>query len=788
MEVLPAALRPFAQFRQFVRVRVFPDPKRPGKTVKLPVHPVTGEATNAHDPSIWRSFDELAGGGPIGFVFTEKDPFFFIDIDDAVTASGDWNDASKMLCERFAGAAVEVSQSGRGMHIFGTGKCPPHSCDNTALGTQFYTRDRFALLTGLHARGDAASDHTAALQWLVETHFPLAVGTARGEWQEGPVPHWRGPEDDEDLIRRALRSQSATSLFGAKASFADLWHGNAEALAAAFPGDRQPVDDSAADAALASHLAFWTGCDGPRIERLMRQSALVRGKWDREDYLPRTIARVCEPGRAVCQDKPQMALDPEPDEGKSLSDPVNRAAADEFARMQDQVQLFAGCAYVMGAKGVWSTHHATVMSPSVFDAVYGGRIFILDPTSEKTETSAFKAFTQSRILRWPVVAWTQFRPELTPGEVFEEEGTRYVNSYVPVPVRRVDGDVRPFLQHVEKLFPDARDRDLILSYMAACVQLKGTKFQWCPVIQGVPGNGKTLLARCVMAAIGDRHCYVPHAADLADRFNDWLLDKVFYAVEDIYVSEDKADEVIENLKPMITNDRMQVQGKGEKKEMRRVCGNFMMNMNRRDGLKKERNDRRFSIFFTPQQQKEDLVRDGMVDGYFQRLYEWLRADGYAIVAEYLHRYRISDEVRDSLLGEAPRTSSHEDVRAAAGGLVEETVTEAIDAGLPGFRNGWVSFTHLRTLLGSIRRTNVRLHTLRDMLDDMGYIPHPGLPDGRTNNPLAMDGNKRSKLYIRKGHATSTWTAAGEIARQYEADQMEEAFGQQPVGGHLAAAK
>lgn len=787
MEVLPAALRPLAQYRQFIRVRAYPDPKRPGKTIKLPVHPVTGETHDAHDRTIWRSFDELAGG-PVGFVFTEADPFFFVDIDDALTPEGQWNEAAQMLCQRFAGAAVEVSQSGRGMHIIATGTCPPHGCNNVPLGTQFYTAKRFVMLTGTHARGDAASDHTPALQWLVETHFPEAVGTARGEWQEGPVEHWRGPEDDAELLRRAMRSQSATALFGAKASFADLWLNDRDALARAFPGDRQPVDESAADAALASHLAFWTGCDGPRIERLMRESALLREKWDREDYLPRTIARVCEPGRAVCQDKPQMALDPEPDEGKTLSDPVARAAADEFARHHDQLALFEGCAYVMGAKGVWSTHHAAVLAPSVFDVAYGGRIFVLDPLQEKIDLSAFKAFTQSRTLRWPIVAWTQFRPEMTPGDVFEEEGTRYVNSYVPVPVRRVDGDVGPFLAHVAKLFPEARDRDIVLSYMAACVQMKGVKFQWCPVIQGVPGNGKTLLARCVMAAVGDRHSYVPQASDLADRFNDWLLDKVFYAVEDIYVSEDKADEVIENLKPMVTNDRLQVQGKGEKKEMRRVCGNFMMNMNKRDGLRKERNDRRFAIFFTPQQQKEDLVRDGMTGGYFQRLYEWLRADGYAIVAEYLHRYRISDEVRDSLLAEAPLTSSHEEVRAAAGGLVEESVLEAIDEGRQGFRNGWVSLTHLRALLGTIRRSNVRLHTLKDMLADMGYVPHPGLPDGRTNNPVAVDGQKRSKLYVRREHATVTWKAPGEIARQYEADQMEEAFGQTPAGSHLAIAK
>ena len=36
-------------------------------------------------------------------------------------------------------------------------------------------------------------------------------------------------------------------------------------------------------------LAFWTGRDCERIRALMNKSALARDKWEREDYLPRTI-------------------------------------------------------------------------------------------------------------------------------------------------------------------------------------------------------------------------------------------------------------------------------------------------------------------------------------------------------------------------------------------------------------------------------------------------------------------------------------------------------------------
>jgi putative DNA primase/helicase len=69
--------------------------------------------------------------------------------------------------------------------------------------------------------------------------------------------------DDRDLLTRAMRAKN-----GAK--FARLWHGDTSAYAS----------PSEADLALCAILAFWTGGNRDRIDRLFRQSALMRQKWD----------------------------------------------------------------------------------------------------------------------------------------------------------------------------------------------------------------------------------------------------------------------------------------------------------------------------------------------------------------------------------------------------------------------------------------------------------------------------------------------------------------------------
>jgi len=50
-------------------------------------------------------------------------------------------------------------------------------------------------------------------------------------------------------------------------------------------------DDSRADQALCDLLHFWCGNDVEQIDRLFRRSALMRSKWDRDDYRERTIGK-----------------------------------------------------------------------------------------------------------------------------------------------------------------------------------------------------------------------------------------------------------------------------------------------------------------------------------------------------------------------------------------------------------------------------------------------------------------------------------------------------------------
>src|SRR5690606_27879895 len=137
------------------------------------------------------------------------------------------------------------------------------------------------------------------------------------------------------------------------------------------------------------------------------------------------------------------------------------------------------------------------------------------------------------------------------------------------------------------------------------------------------GNGKTLLSRAVAEAVGMRHVHTPKADQISNNFNSWIRDKLFIYVEDVYYPDHKR-EVIEALKPLITNDWQPVEPKGVDQITAYVVANGMLNRNHRDAIRKTRRDRRFAVFYTAQQSFEDLARDGMDGDYFPALYRWLK--------------------------------------------------------------------------------------------------------------------------------------------------------------------
>jgi hypothetical protein len=745
--------------------------EKPGadKPAKVPFDHRTGLRCDPLSPAQWMDHGEaVATGHSIGFVFVEDDGYFFLDLDGC--REGDaWSAQATALVHRFPGAFVEVSVSGTGLHVVGhyEGPRPDHGTRCGAQGAELYTGERF-MAWGERGTGDCETIHTDALRTLVAQYFPPTERITPSDWTSGPREDWTGPTDDDELIRKACASGGARSAFGGSASFAQLWHADADALGAAYPDPKEgrPWDASGADTALARHLAFWTGCDCERIERLMYRSALVRDKWeDRPGWLAGRISFAVAHTTGVYDRKPATAV-----VGAEVE---SERAGYQFLTIQGQLELFKGHIYVASRNCVM-TPSGRLLKQAAFNASTTCYEFARDLDGKSTTRKPWEAFTESLGFDCPVADEACFDPTAGWGEPIERGGRTYANTYRPIETPRKPGDPTPFLTHLAKLLPDEGDRAIALAYMAAVVQHKGVKFQWCPVFQGVEGNGKTLLTRVLQRAIGDRYTHMAQSHDLASRFNSWLLGKILIGIEDIYAPGGRM-EILEALKPMITNgDGIGIQAKGADQETARVCANFIINSNHTDAILKTANDRRFAVFFTGQQRWEDLARDGMHGYYFPKLYSWLNADGYAIVHNYLAEYAIPSAFNPAQdCQRAPATSSHDAAIAASMGPLGQEVLDWIDEGRPGFAGGWVSRTLLSKILAG-QHSRATCNSVRRTLTELGYEWHPALDGGRTHRPVNPDGTK-AELWVRRGTLAARLESPALVAKNYQECQREESI-------------
>jgi hypothetical protein len=778
--ILPGALAPLAKYRQFILVKFVPLADFPGKSTKLPTNPRTLETHDAHDPAIWIDAptacslaNSLGAGYGVGFVITAATGVLCLDLDNCLQTDNTWSPAAMEMLAAFPGA-VEVSNSGRGLHVWASAThVPPHGKRNKMRNMELYSDKRFIAL-GSTAAG-AMQDITAVLPGFIAGFFPPNANNVEGGADWGTIDPEYSPLTDDDLLAKAFAQaahRTAANAFGGEpgiASFTALWSRDVPALAAAFPPQSpgKEFDASSADHALARELAYWTGKDHARIARLMRLSMLARPKWNTDvhrSYFTDTITSAVAKCNRVWS-KPVVAMpNMEIVAGKLLPRAITH---ETFVGRESMAELFKDCVYVRDLNQVLLPG-GDLVDQQRFNAQYAGYTFVMDNENQRTTKKAWEAFIENSIITFPRVEGTVFEPSKPYQAVSAHSGRTWVNVYSKPYVDRRLGNVQPFLDLLHKLFPNGDDALILLSYYAAVVQYPGYKAKWALFVQGVQGNGKSTLTECLMHALGNKYIFTVKAAALENSFNSWLENNVLYVADDIYNTGNRSN-MMEELKTLITDVRQAITLKGIDSVQKRICGNFIFNSNHRDALKKTEDARRICTLYCAQQSKSDRVRDGLTKTYFNSLYEWLNREGFAHVAEYLHtlpidpRYNFAGDCQ-----EAPDTSATTEAIIDGRSGLEHEVAEWIELQEAGFCGDYVSLSMLKYKVEMMPRYSKSASPLKlkEMLGRLGYeqlgrVPRNVMPD-----------NARTVLYARVDSRASMITDPAQYAADYEATQAD----------------
>ncbi len=441
--------------------------------------------------------------------------------------------------------------------------------------------------------------------------------------------------------------------------------------------------------------------------------------------------------------------------------------------VDEQLEHFKGCTYIEELDAVLCPDWVIRKQPQ-FNKHYGGHRFIFSPdgvSGSQLTKSAWEAFTENAAFRAPTVQRTCFRPEHEPRAIVHGSGVRMINTWRGLSSVSKEGDASPFINHVRKLLPVGDDADMLLSYMAYCVQNPGKKVQWWPVIQGCPGNGKSMLLSIIRYCLGEEHYHEPDTAKMVRNgidFNAWVVGCLFVGMEEVYASNRR--EFLEGFKRYVTNYSLTIRPMYGAEYTGDNRANGMVLTNHRDGVPIDDVERRYAPMFTAQQSRADMIRDGMGGSYFPDLWTWLRADGYAIVNHFLKTHAVNNEWVLSAV--APVTSSTREAVSASLGRAEQEIMESIEQGEPGFAGGWVSSIMLDRLLDA-KRVVVPRNKRKEMMEKLGYEVHPGLTNGRCSSVVMPDGGK-PRLYVTIGHLSLNATKPSEVERLYTEAQSRAA--------------
>ncbi len=245
-----------------------------GKTTKVP-YGVTGRKASSTDPSTWSTYKEVTRvSDKIGIVFTQDQKLLGIDIDHCLkngVIDCEQKDAI-VLFIREANTYTEISPSGEGLHLFLSINESMPLLANKKAPFECYTSGRYFTVT------DKTFGEPQPVRNVTKDEAQRLLEIIGYPWGKNVSENTRQSSlfsDDAMLLEKMFASKNGHKIRA-------LYDGNITG---------HNGDESSADMALCSHLAFWTARNASQIERIWLASPLGSRKktQERKDYRDRTI-------------------------------------------------------------------------------------------------------------------------------------------------------------------------------------------------------------------------------------------------------------------------------------------------------------------------------------------------------------------------------------------------------------------------------------------------------------------------------------------------------------------
>ena len=344
-------------------------------------------------------------------------------------------------------------------------------------------------------------------------------------------------------------------------------------------------------------------------------------------------------------------------------------------------------------------------------------------------------------------------------ETFELGGLQHANSY------REDLRVKPdaaytdagrrlcaaLERHLSLLIPDLRERALLKAWLAHNYLHPGVKIRWAPLIKGAEGDGKSIFGDILQMLLGLPNVRMMSADTIqSSPFTGWSAGQCVVVLEEVKFHGHNRYDVVNKLKPYITNNAVELHKKGQDPFNALNVSNYLALTNHEDALPIGDGDRRYFVLWSPFATKE--VMEGVLQAiydmgrkqHFDEIFELGRAHP-GQMARWLADAEIPEEFQAD--GDAPITSARDKMVSSALTDVEYMVGVILRTGAPGVGPNVVATAYLEAAMQDQGlEGDIRTRAFRPLLSKAGYTP------AHRTSSYTWQG-KRLRIWVRSGLPT-----------------------------------
>jgi hypothetical protein len=303
-------------------------------------------------------------------------------------------------------------------------------------------------------------------------------------------------------------------------------------------------------------------------------------------------------------------------------------------------------------------------------------------------------------------------------------GKKWANLYDPDSTPKVPDEyseedlaaIKKIEEHFERYLPDFRERQILLDWVAHNVQHPSVKIRWSPYIHGPEGDGKSFFFTLVGGCLGDRNVRTVSGSTLESNFTDWAVGYTVICIEEMKHHGHNRYDVMNRLKPMVSNDEIEIHPKGRTSYCTINTANYMILSNYLNGAPVNDDDRRY-CFLSSGLTKEEAKRMTK-DGYYEELFSAVHQHPRAIRKWFLSRVLDASFHAN---GRAPETTMKRTVVEASRGDHDAIGEDVLEAGGWGIHCDVVSSHHFTKALQEKGVDIAKTKGTKAFLLNLGFI-------------------------------------------------------------------